>query len=510
VSTPQTVRQHHPAETPPEETGELARRILSNAAYRTLADVGSKLVSIVFYIVVARKLGSAAFGVFTFGYSLAALLTTFGGFGQANLLTREVARRRESLPFFFSNTLALNVVLSIPPLVVAIAVFGALGDRRDAIVLALLGAALVVERLMNTFFAVFQAFERLVFVPIALIAQRLLTAAAGIAALVAGAGVVAISGIYLGGAFLALAIVIGAQLGFVSRPQLELDPRRWPTLLRMTLPMGLFAAFSVALSRADTVMLAAFEPHAVVGQYGSAYRLFESTLFISWGVTAGVYPILARLTPTTSPSLGAVWQRSLKLVIALTLPIAAGAAILAGPVIAMLYGGAYDPAGPALALLAPMIALYPVTFLSGTAIIASNRESILPKLYAVVAAENILGNLVLIPWLSLRGAALGSSLSQLILTAWLLLHVRRTIDEKLDVRRLLLGPVGATAVAAAVIAAARSMPVVAIAAGSIMFVATLIVLERRAYPDDAQVMSDFLARRLGRRAAERAGEPRAS
>jgi O-antigen/teichoic acid export membrane protein len=502
VARPEPAETASGADGGQPHTSEIARRILSNASYRTFADIGSKLVSVVFYVVLARKLGSGAFGVFTFGYGLAALLTTFGGFGQANLLTREVARRRESLPFFFSNTLALNVVLSAPPLAVAVAGFAGFGRRTDALVLVLLGCALVAERLMNTCFAVFQAYERLVFVPVVLIAQRMVTVAVAVAALAAGAGVVLVCAIYLGGALVSLVLAFALQFRFVSRPTLDIEPSQWMSLLRMTLPMGLFTAFSVALSRADTVMLAAFEPRSVVGQYGAAYRLFESTLFITWGVTAGAYPVIARLTPTTTPTIGAIWQRSLKLVIALTLPLAVGAAILASPVIDLLYGRQYHEGGPALALLAPTVALYPVTFVCGMLIISSNREWILPKMYAAVAAENILGNLVLIPWLSLRGAALGTSISQALLTGWLLVHARRLIEEKLDWKRLLLGPLAASAAAGATMVAAHALPVVALAAGALVFVGVLVVVERAAYPQDARVVSDFLSRRLGRAASE--------
>src|SRR5919201_1045539 len=87
TAAPYTATMAAPTETrsgvePGEaHTRDIARRILSNAAYRTFADVASKLISVVFYVVLARKLGSTAFGVFTFGYGLAALLTTFGGFG---------------------------------------------------------------------------------------------------------------------------------------------------------------------------------------------------------------------------------------------------------------------------------------------------------------------------------------------------------------------------------------------------------------------------------------------
>ena len=54
-------------------------------------------------------------------------------------------------------------------------------------------------------------------------------------------------------------------------------------------------------------------PAAVVGQYGAAYKLLETTAFFSWAVNVAVLPSLSRLSPTTSPTVGFVYQRALKL-----------------------------------------------------------------------------------------------------------------------------------------------------------------------------------------------------
>src|SRR5207237_35731 len=153
-----------------------------------------------FYVVMARELGARSFGVFTFGLAFVILATTLGNFGQDSVLTREVARDRTLLDRYFVNTLALKIVASTGSPAVAIAAaraFGISSRPRDG--LLLLGPAVVLELLMTTCFAAFQAFERLEFVPVALISQRTATAAAGIAALLAGAGVVTVCAIYLAG-----------------------------------------------------------------------------------------------------------------------------------------------------------------------------------------------------------------------------------------------------------------------------------------------------------------------
>ena len=96
-------------------------RILSNTVYRAAADVGSKIVSLAFFLMIARQLGSAAFGLFTFGLSFAALTTVLAGLGQDAILTREVAQDRRLVDRYFANTLALKIVVAVPVVLVSFA-----------------------------------------------------------------------------------------------------------------------------------------------------------------------------------------------------------------------------------------------------------------------------------------------------------------------------------------------------------------------------------------------------
>ena len=66
--------------------------MLRNTLYPLVGDLGGKVASLAFYVVMARKLGAADFGVFTFALAFGALITTVADFEQDKILTREVAR----------------------------------------------------------------------------------------------------------------------------------------------------------------------------------------------------------------------------------------------------------------------------------------------------------------------------------------------------------------------------------------------------------------------------------
>ena len=468
------------------------RGILTNTAWRAFADAASKVASIALYVVMARELGDAGFGVFTFALMYATLFTALAYFGQDAVLVREVARDRPLLGRYFGNTIALKLLLAVPVLLVALAILALVGaSETTLIVTALLGLALTVEAALATVFAVFQAYERMRNIALVLIAQRFATAGVGIAALLAGAGVVAVAVIYVGGALLAVAIGL-ALLRQVGRPRLQVSPPTWPALMTAAVPLGIAGVFGTILFRIDTIILAAFESTAVVGDYGAAYRLLEATLFLGWAIGGAVYPVLSRLD--LSERLADVFEQSLKLTLTATLPLAVGAAVLADPLVETLYGTDFDEAAPALQLLAPSIVLFPIAYVTGLFLIARRRQRFVAVLYGLVTALNVLLNLVLIPAFSLNGAALTTSVTELVLVVPALVLGARLVGG-LSWRRVVTGPASAALVAGALMAVLASSFWLAVAAGGAAYLVVLAAVERLAFPADARAFSAFLRRR---------------
>jgi O-antigen/teichoic acid export membrane protein len=171
-----------------------------------------------------------------------------------------------------------------------------------------------------------------------------------------------------------------------------------------------------------------------------------------------------------------------------------GAILLGGSLVRLVYGPGFGDAGSALAWLAPAIVLYPVAQISGALLVAQNRQVALAVVYGLVALENVLANLALIPLFSFKGAAAGASLSQALLAVPLLVLALRTTGS-IDVRRVVAGPLLAAIASAVGMYLLRDHFALAVIVGAIAFLAVLVSLERRFYPEDAQAVTAFLRRR---------------
>jgi O-antigen/teichoic acid export membrane protein len=261
----------------------------------------------------------------------------------------------------------------------------------------------------------------------------------------------------------------------------------------MSFALGVTVIFNTALFRVDTVLLSLFKGNGQVGLYGVAYRLLESTLFISYGFVSALLPSLSRLSRSSRPTIGEATELGLKVIVAGLLPLGTAFALLAEPIVDLVYSARYDPAVPAVRLLGGAAALYGIGYLAANVLIGQGRQRVLPWVTAAVLIFNVAANLLLIPRWSFKGAALVTSLSEACLAAGLMTFVLRRTG-RLSARRIVTGPlVGCLAVAALRLALGEGL--VALFAAPPVYLLVLLAVERRMFPADIRRLTEIIRRR---------------
>jgi O-antigen/teichoic acid export membrane protein len=322
-----------------------------------------------------------------------------------------------------------------------------------------------------------------------LVIQRWVTALVGIAAMLAGADVVAVAGVYLGGALLALAYAATRLGGMKIRASRNLSMEGTRTLLGMSMALGLTLIVHTVLFRVDAVLLSLIKDNAAVGLYGVAYRLFESTLFITYAFVAALLPTLARLSPHT-PELASAFASGTKLIVLALLPLGAIFALFPEPILRLIYGTDFDAAATPMRWLAGAAAVYGVGYLATALLIAQGRQGLLPWISGSVLVLNVGLNLLLIPRYSYDAAAAITSLSEVVLAIVCVTAVLR-----------LTGPVSAARIVSGPLAGVAAMGLVALVAGTglagllvaaVAYPLVLLAVERRLFPADVRLIRDTL------------------
>lgn len=473
-----------------------ARLVARNAIVRSGGELVAKLASVAFYIAVARQLGEGGFGDFSFALALTTVLILPAGFGTEELLAREVARDRSRLHHYLSNVVAIKAGVSVLVLALAAVIVNVGGYSPDArLAVYLIGAGVAIENLGRTWHSAFQAFERMEFISISLIAQRVVTAAVGITALALGAGLVAVSLIFLAGSVLGFAVGLWALRRYVARPRLAVDRSRWGQIVKAGIPIGLIGVLYPALLKLDQSLLSFLggEDNREVGFYGAAFRLIEATMFVAWAFGMALLPWVARHTDEARDRVARAYELGVKVMAALLLPVGVVFATLAGPLIELIYGPRYAEAVAPLRYLGIMTVLYGINALAVAVLIGRDRPLAFARACAIALPLNIALNFALIPAYGATGAAIAAVASSVVLTAFGAREVKAVIGP-VSTWRPLAGPAVAGVVMSATILATGLPLVPAALLGGVVYLAVLLAVERLASPGDVRFVAALLRR----------------
>lgn len=457
--------------------------VLRNSAFGIVAQLAIKALSFGFSVLVVRQLGAEAFGQYAAIVAFGALFAFISDLGLSPYAVREVARWRDlpdGLPrvqSLYSNVLILRLLLAA--LAAMLVTFTAWLSGRPAVMvgaIALNACGLILYAVQGTSDAVLAGFERLDLSAGAKVVNQLAFVAAGALVLFLGFG-------YYG---LIVATLLGVALMTVVcwRGVYRLGVRpgraslgRWPKLLRASMPFGVIG-FALGLSyKFDSVILNIFRNDAETGYYNAAYNLIFSAALVSNVFNTALYPSLARRAVNEPDSLPRIYERALRYMMLIALPIAVGGWALAGQLIPFLFTADYLPAVPALRIIIWALPLMFASEFLGYIVLISGREGRAARAVLVSTGLNVIMNLLLVPRFGFIGAAVMTVLTEAVLVGqyvWAL----RPLMQKIRWGNSLLRPLLAVALMGGLVLLLQTLlPLLAnVAVGALAYAALLLVL----------------------------------
>ena len=212
------------------------------------------------------------------------------------------------------------------------------------------------------------------------------------------------------------------QLIMLTASEVDVSVRK--ELLIFSLPLLGTAMFTMILFSMDTLMLGYFKVPEVVGLYNAAYPLAQ---FISQPLAAMLLIYTPVATGLYSQNLMAELRRNYtiltKWVVSLTLPIFLVLCLFPEAVLNLLFGSAYIAAAPALRILSLGSIIHNLFGHSASTLLAWGKSRFIMWSVLAGAIINVALNIVLIPPLSIVGAAIASAVSLILVDIILTIKV---------------------------------------------------------------------------------------
>jgi O-antigen/teichoic acid export membrane protein len=389
------------------------QKIARNTLLLSLTELLSRVMSLVLIILVARRLGPVLMGIYAFGLSFVRLLEILVDFGLDRYIQREVGRRPHQSGPLFSQLFGLKSgIYLLGAVIVLLLGYFVIADPLKRWVVWILSLTIFFRSQANATNAFFRARQQVKYESVVVVTQRLAYTSAGMAAILAGYGLLALVSLELLAQIAACATgwwlfrrKIGNPFHPVSFRQLKALACAAQNFLYIRLALTVFNSI-------DLLMLSFLAGDAATGWYAAAVRVYAACDFVPDAFSGAYLTVLSRRLKEGWAAFAAAFHSFFKYLFILGLGFAAILGGLAPQIMVKVFGAHFEPAVSALMILAPALALNFVNLPLSNAIIALNEERKILVNFALAACFNITLNFWLIPHWQQNGAAIATFLSE--------------------------------------------------------------------------------------------------
>jgi O-antigen/teichoic acid export membrane protein len=401
------------------------QRIAKNTTVLLVAQVASYLMGFFYMMYMARYLGAAGYGILSFALAFTGIFAIFGDLGLQWLTTREVARDKSLAPKYVANVTLMKVILVALTFGLIALTINLMGYPQETIrVVYLLGLYVIFTAFTQMFYSIFQAFERMEFQGIGQMLNAALILGGVMFAVKHGFSVIGFASLYVIGAAVALGysaavmkLKFSNSVSAAAARVMEFDWSFWKPTIKEALPFGLAAIFVYVYSSIDTVMLSSMKGDEVVGWYRAAYALVGALGFLPSALSTAMFPIMSGFHVSSQDALRSSYERYLKYMLVLAVPIGVGTTLLANRIILLIFGNGYTPSVVALQILVWVFVINCTSGSFSSLLVATNNQRKAMKAAAIGMAANIALNLLLIPRYSYVGAGVAAIATQGVVLA---------------------------------------------------------------------------------------------
>lgn len=390
--------------------------VAKNTSYLTAALIGQKILSFVYFTLLARFLGPEIIGKYTFVLAFTTIFAIITDLGLTPVLIRETARDKNNAQNYLRVILCVKFALmGLAYLAVMISAYWLGHPRLILELIALAGIVMALDAAHLTLYGILRGLQILKYEAIGMVSGQGITLAVGALALLAGLPLYSfIFALCLGSAWNVLFSLI-----IVKRRGINLLPKwNWPVIRSVWLisvPFALSGVFTRVYSYIDAVLLQHIKGDLAVGWYSIPYKITYAFQFLPMALSAAIYPALSAAWRQDKARLKWIFERAIRYSILIALPIAFGIAALAPEIIRSVYGAEFENS-----ILPLQISIFGLIFIFlyfpvGALLNATDRQAVNTVFMGLTMLINVAINLALIP----RYGAVGASIAAVSTAAFL-------------------------------------------------------------------------------------------
>jgi O-antigen/teichoic acid export membrane protein len=371
----------------------------------------SNALTLLLFVLLARGLGVDRYGVFAAIVAASAILQAVAELGLHTLLTRTVARAPEAAWHELRGALARQAALILPAPLLIYAYMQVADIPAEAhLAGVLIGASVWFRALKETVRGVCRGLGRFGLEALFNWTERVGLLAAGFVVIALGGSLTAVGVVFFCVRAVDFAVFLGAVRLQLRHP-LPVERPREATLLA-ALPFAVSNLMWSMYYQVDTALLSGLSTPRDTGIYGALYRFVDLVQVIPRLLIVVAFPVMAVDWLRNRGRFHRLYRSLRSVITCAALPVLFVLAGWSAPIIRLVFGPAYVEGARALSwiMLGNYFAFHSLLMVQASQ--AAGRERALAAGLTLTVAINVVLNVLLIPRLGFRGAALATAVTE--------------------------------------------------------------------------------------------------
>lgn len=420
-------------------------KFVQNFGFLTGGKVLGDLCTFLLFVALSRIYGKEGIGQYSFAIAFTGFFAVLAEFGSYHFSIKELSRVKKGVEKDISNIFFMRIVFSVIGSSLLLLMLPFLPFSRDTKnVILIIGLFQIVYKLVDGFGAAFVAREDTHLAGLLEFSMRFITAA--------GVIILALAGCRLIIALSAMPVVVSAHFllsyYLICRKYGRLNflggIQNFSQMVKGAFQFAVSEFLYQLYSRLDVVFLGFFIGTETSGLYNVAYRILFLLQFLPYYIGLAVFPETSRLYLSSKTDLKKLYNQSLRLVVLIFLPLAAGLWLTAPEIIHLFFGPEFDFSASILRVLSVLLILFAINHMLSVFLMSCEMQYLRTRCQWVAVSINIFGNLILIPIYGIYGAAAATLAAESTLVFLLLRYIRKVLGYPKIWNRLCFSVLGSS------------------------------------------------------------------
>jgi PST family polysaccharide transporter len=406
--------------TSPQQT------IAKNTLWLFVGEIVGRLLKLVIVVFATRRLGVEGWGIFSYGLAFVSFFYVLGDFGINTFLTREMAKDNASKTRYLATAFIVKMGLLVLFFLASIIIGPHVGKiALSTTSIIVFSTFFIFESLREFGLAINRSLEKLEREGFSKILINILITLSGVLLILKNAVPLSLAIAYMFGSIVTTIYVFWSIRNEFKGLTWTFSKEHFKTLYAFSWPLIIIGLFSFLFS-IDSIMLGQMKSATEVGLYAASQRLVQFLVIIPSFIANATCPLLAKRSDDTE-SLGALFGKILRIVLALALPLTIGGLFFGKEIVTLVLGSAYSAAIPVfMILMLTTLASFPNILLTNL-IFSKNLQKIFIVASSVGVVVNIGLNLWLIPAYGAMGAAISTVAGSVLIMSMNWLRMKRYV-----------------------------------------------------------------------------------